>query len=284
MYIVNNSTVFSEDPIHHLGFEKFESDVDTKNLILHLDAPKNTNTFNPDFKHILIDLELPNRFAEPSQRGECLVNESRYDKILTICPETVRLRNSFLKKDLYVYVPFPVCRDHFDQIPNKDIDIIYSGNSIYWLPWLKRHCEGVKGTSYTQKLGKIKRSKISLVHNEFIFNDRHIQGFKDWSLSPDCVELRSSNRASQFKSRVVEAALSKSLLLCKKDDFNIIEDYFTKDSFVYFENEDDLNSKVDDILNNYEQYKAMIDSAYNCALTHRTTEAVYSKVIKSLIF
>jgi len=57
----------------------------------------------------------------------------------------------------------------------------------------------------------------------------------------------------------------------KKDPWNIIEHYYTPDvDFVYFECLDELENKIKGILNNWESYQPMIESAYNKSLNYTT--------------
>ena len=84
----------------------------------------------------------------------------------------------------------------------------------------------------------------------------------------------------QLKSRVFEAAFCRSLILCKRDSFNVIEKYFTPgEEFVYYA-EDKLSETVNEILANYDDYLPMIDKAYNRACAQYTTAAFFEKYLK----
>jgi len=84
----------------------------------------------------------------------------------------------------------------------------------------------------------------------------------------------------QLKSRIFEAAFCRSLILCKKDNFNVIEKYFTPNKeFVYYE-EGKLFEKVNSILGNFEDYLPLIERAYNRAVKEYTTAAFYEKFLK----
>ena len=67
----------------------------------------------------------------------------------------------------------------------------------------------------------------------------------------------------QFKVRTFEIASSKSLLLVKKDPWDLVEDFFEPEKeFIYFENFTELEEIIDDISKNFEKYQPIIDAAF----------------------
>ena len=84
----------------------------------------------------------------------------------------------------------------------------------------------------------------------------------------------------QYKCRAAEAAFCKSLLLVKKDPWNLIEHYFLPDKeFLYYENKNDLEDKLRYILNNYSKFSSVIDNAYKRSLNY-TAKPLFD-IIKS---
>jgi hypothetical protein len=156
-----------------------------------------------------------------------------------------------------------------------------------------------KDVSHMEKLKLISQSKITIVHNLLSFNVLgawHIQntpGFKDnkaFVLIPPKNFLRTilhfflkkEYLVPQQKTRLLEAAFCRSLILCRKDPFNIIEKFFTPDKeFVYYE-EDKLEEKLKDILEHYEKYTEIIENAFNRASREYTTQAFFEKYLKNL--
>ena len=68
----------------------------------------------------------------------------------------------------------------------------------------------------------------------------------------------------QFKGRMWELASTKTLILVKKDPWNIIEETFIPNSdFIYYNNVDEANDIIDDVLINYKKYRDITESAYN---------------------
>ena len=87
--------------------------------------------------------------------------------------------------------------------------------------------------SYPEKLNLIGQSKISVVHN------------------------LCANNTPQLKSRPFESAMCKSLILCKKDEFNFIETWFEPNvDFLYYETNLDLENTINKVISNYNDYQS----------------------------
>ncbi len=93
-------------------------------------------------------------------------------------------------------------------------------------------------------------------------------------------ELFTKNfHVPQLKSRAFEAAVSRSLILCRKDEFNVIERYFTPDKeFLYYE-PGTLEQTIGDILTHYSDYADIIKRAYNRAIRQYTVKAFVKKYL-----
>ena len=86
----------------------------------------------------------------------------------------------------------------------------------------------------------------------------------------------------QLKSRVFEAAFGRSLILCKRDPFNVIERYFEPDKeFIYYD-DTNLESKITEILKNFSKYEKVIDNAYNKAVDNYTVTKFVDTYLKNL--
>jgi spore maturation protein CgeB len=80
-----------------------------------------------------------------------------------------------------------------------------------------------------------------------------------------------------------EGALMGCILLAYKDPYKTIERYFTEgEEFIYFENEDDLNSKIDDILANYDKYKHIGENAQKRVRENYLTKHLAAIMVKDL--
>lgn len=291
MKVINNSTVFKDDPIHNLNFELFEFDKSSEHICLHLDYLKPSSLeLDKNYINILLDLELPNRYLEPSQALESIEQEDRYDYILTICPHVCKNRNAILektnKKCRYIYIAFPTSIANIPMY-KKDIDFIFTGNYIYYLDWIKnktniaiigRHNKhsNMPNCSYRDKLMYTSRAKAAIIHQEFPLRPDQVQKLNSFQYKDSCVVLE--NTVSQQKARLTEAALSKCLLLVKRDPFNLIEDFYPRNSFIYFNNSHELNSLLESVIQNYSKYIDMIEIAYEQAKNLCSTEALRNKI------
>lgn len=279
--IVYNTDIFKEDPLYKFHFEDFHND---ENVIIHLGFNK-SNLFkrSPNEKHILIELEQPNRFLHPSSHQTTYVCESFFDNILTINLEFVKNRNKILNKDLYYHVFFPYSLNYLKNEFIKSNDVIYTGNKDYFnicskinknnLIWV-----GLNGNkhniSYEEKISLTNSSKISISHSIVDFSD--LINFMDTQK-----ETVSHNNGifEQHKARTIEAAFNKSIIVHIDTGQKLIEEFFKEgEDFLYYK-----EGLIDDILNNYEKYKFISENAYNKAINNYTTKHFYDKFIKPLI-
>lgn len=265
--IVKYPNIFSEDPALKIQFSEEINNL-YPNVELHIDVRNFTREEGK--KYICLDFELPNGFVFEGTRNDYINHyEKLYDKIITICPYTVKKRNESLGKQLYEYSYYPSSDnwDHFSE--NKTNDIIYAGSGTDWFltdDILKfnriiinkenRKYSTHSNVSFDEKMKLISQSKIALTHNLISCNHIHnknVDGF--YTIKGDTL--------TQHKSRIIEAARCKTLILCKEDNFNIIEDWFTpNEDFIYY-NDDNFENIVNKILNNYDRYQHIIESAYN---------------------
>jgi spore maturation protein CgeB len=85
----------------------------------------------------------------------------------------------------------------------------------------------------------------------------------------------------QIKSRVFEAAFSKSLILCGYDYWNTIEYFFKPDEdFIYYTSMADLQEKLNEISNNYHKYTHIVENAYKKSINNYTTEKFVERYLK----
>ena len=261
------------DPLRYLKFSenKFE------NISLYLGAQGDIQ-IEPNKINIFYDAEEPNMWFWPDSYRNAILNEQRYQYIFSICPYTSTWRNNLLKSKKYITIPHFINKNYIFE-NEKEFDIIYTGHVNQNQSWIYNFLSPfnyviISGNnlSYIDKMKTVSKSKISLIHNLLFMDSAAVNNIKK---IPNYKENLAFNNIDllicpQIKTRLFEAAASKSLILCKKDPWNVIEDYFTKDEFIYFEN----NPKdiIIDILNNYNTYKPMIERAYLRVINNYTTE------------
>lgn len=292
--ISNFSNNYEEDPVRYFEFENLREIINPNYLLFYGNKPSEKIFEESKFKKILFTLEEqfhpePN-FLDP---GETFKYENFVERILTIVP--TYLHN--LNKREYVFFPFN--EKYIPTETKKKFDICYTGfanisfmNEILNLfpkyeyayvsfrenanfrdyinnpkKYLRKKILPYKynfpnllinfpNLSYLEKLKVVAASKVSLVHNLL------------------------NNGMPQLKSRTFEAAFCKSLILVKKDKFNLIEDWFEEEKhFVYFENNLDFEEKLNYILNNYIEFQFIVDNAFNHASNNYLTKHFVKKYL-----
>ena len=148
---------------------------------------------------------------------------------------------------------------------------------------LKRYMAEYSYIGFRRKMDVISRTKIYLVHNlltpkQFLpnyFSNELTRKHLPWDFNDDPVP--------QQKGRMFEGALMGCILLAYKDPYKTIERYFTEgEEFIYFENEADLNSKIDEILANYDKYRHIGENAQKRVRENYLTKHLAAIMVKDL--
>lgn len=261
-------------------------------------------------KVVRLEFEEPNKF---------FINENfdSYDfdfyKIFTLCPYTAEYLNAHQGCQRRVPIFFPFNDRHTPPVTQKKYDIIYTGH-LHPKPIL-RDIKTIsrfnyrlvsnsshifvtdKSVGYEEKINLISQSRITLVHNLLYPTFSHLRSvwrYPKWQNNLAFSELPTQWEAARFftnkagmvvpqlKSRAFEAAFSRSLILCKRDPFNIIEKYFEPEKeFIYF-NEGALSETVAMILQSYDDYQPVIDRAFERAKKEYTTDAFFHKFLRDI--
>lgn len=186
--------------------------------------------------------------------------------------------------------------------------LIARSHNIGFLSWLKykilkSHKKNKYITdydvSYREKMRLLSETKISLVHGVLwctgknlraVWNTPKIEKNEAFSLIPKKTWFnylwsfvsRKEYIVPQLKTRFVESAATRSLMLCRKDPFNIIERYYTPNvDFIYYE-DGKLKEKIQEILNNWGKYEHIIENSYKKTIREYTTQAFFEKHLKNL--
>ena len=254
--------------------------------------------------NVLLTCEYPQEWLFESNDGLIHMREREFDRILTIEPTLVENRNRQLGMEKYQYVFLPTSAKRVPTNFHKTNDVFFSGHLLgdrYPLhsqiiqPILEKYqnnsrvvsgegASGGSGISYDEKLQANAQSKISIVYNhQIVFEstmDRATQISDTISLGEDTTGNHSHG---QLKYRTFEAFLSKTVVLCYEDSHNLIADWATPgEHFLYYSSAEELDSKIDHVLNHYDDYQDMIESSHKHALENFTTEAFFNKFLKDL--
>jgi spore maturation protein CgeB len=284
---------YLDDPLYYFNFKRFENQTDDFYLFLgDVYNPLLSNEFK-DKPRVVLSLEEPNFCTV----GHHIDTFNTADLILSLCPYT----SETLDNRQFVFFPYPE-----DLIPStfeKEFDIIYSGHyhgnlipkfietiskfNYRFVNYNNSHLVTNVGCSYNEKLKLYSKSKIALIHNLLFPSLSDVPRYKQFTNANQnkAFDLLDYGLMPQIKSRLLEAAFNKSLILCFKDHWKIIEKLFEPDKeFIYFENNEDLKEKINYILNNYDNFKPVVENAFNKAINNYTTQHFFEKFLKPITF
>lgn len=298
---------YMDDPVYNLNLKRFEQDTPDYYLMIGdlYNPPKTDREFDKPL--VIMTLEEPNfctrdLLPDPATGEVRLIGPhvdyfEKASKVLTLCPYTAATTEN--REPIF----FPFNEKHIKTTFNKTFDIIYSGhyhstvvsNFIQTL-----HDGGVDyrvvnsandsfttnpNCSYVDKLELYSQARIALCHNLLFIHPNNVPRYRQFVHAEKNLAFAhlDHNIMPQIKSRVFEAAFNKSVILCLKDPWNIIEMFFEPDTeFVYFEDEVDLLEKVLYIKNNYDEFQPMVERAYHRAINNYTTQHFCEKYLKNI--
>lgn len=312
---------YTQDPTKNFGFERYEQQGNADVALIvagfekiacweHLGLSDDEIKRVKNKKLVRLEFEEPNKFFIGEDFN---LYDHDFYKVLTLCPYTATYLNRLQREPRRVPIFFPFNDSHTPIITEKKYDVIYTGHIVsqpvlndlktisrfnYRLVSNSKHALVTnRGVDYNEKLTLISQSRITLVHNLLYPTFRHLRNiwnYPEWQSNLAFSELpppwrmtrfftnRSAMVVPQLKSRAFEAAFSRSLILCKRDPFNIIEKYFEPEKeFIYFD-EGCLSEAVARILQSYSDYQPVIDRAFERAKKEYTTDAFFHKFLRDI--
>jgi len=274
---------------YHWDLKGYSKESNETVLFYGFNAAANKNLLN-DYSHFkrraYFNNWAPCEFAQP-----VVDDDSFFNEVYSICPYTSRWLNDKEGDNRYRSIFYPYNVKIVPPTLEKKYDVIYHGGvhgqeHVDCLNVMKafnyRYCtmtSYINGTTqamlpfatdvdlnFQEKVNLVAESKISVCYNIIhVFAD-HVPNIKsqiDWEKNEAFSEVGKSNIAPQFKTRIHEAAISRTLNLVMKDKWNIIEEYYKPDEeFVYFEDARDLREKITEITNNWSKYQSIVDRAF----------------------
>lgn len=230
---------------------------------------------------------------EPCDYKRIMGIQHKFIKILTICPFSVEYFNNLYGGNKFQCTFEPMNPKFFPQKEEKIYDVYYTGHFpcpiSFALPIISKFKTCIVsrslntgiGRTYKEKITLNSQSKISIGHGLLMWNNPETK--KLFPTHKAFEHLDEFPFVAQMKTRILEAAVSRSLILMFHDPWNMIESYFEPDvDFVYWYNEKDLEEKIHHILSHYDDYQPMIESAYNKVSTLYTTEQFFKQYLEQL--
>lgn len=293
---------------HYFRLDEFSND-DGKNVLLYgYQNLENNSDFDKvkDYKRkVYLNVTMPTEFCSPQSTDA----DDKFDEVYGICPYTNNWLNDIKQKPKYKTIFYPFSKKDIPITNNKVYDVCYHGG-IHGKTYVEcldiiskfnyrymsmthginelTHKNLYRATNLNltnqQKLSVIASTKISICYNTFPVRDgadlNNIKSRKDWWKNEAFSKVETEKIIPQFKSRFNEAAMAKTLNLIKRDNWNIVEKYYTPDEdFIYFDSNEELKIKIEEILNNWQHYQNIINNAYNKSLNY-TSEALYNIIKK----
>lgn len=234
-------------------------------------------------KRVYLNLEAPCAYCSTTS---CNDDQSYFTHVYTLCPYSSEWLNK-TSNTKFIPIPFPYakkCFEHIDYSSEKIYDVMYMGQllgpehykiidilknynyvhtslSSYPPPYIPTHT----GIHSSVKWDMLSKSKVSIALNLAPIQSHHINyitQYPDWDKNEAFKDLRSGY-IPQFKPRVIESMVCKTLVLVKYDQWNVIENWFTPGQhFLYWYNLEDLFYKLYHIVHNYKSYQPLVDAAY----------------------
>lgn len=285
---VNPGNGLTEDPLYYMHFED------------HVDDARDCYLFMADFydalygddyrdkERVVLTLEEPNFCTSDRPRIVDLHNNA--DQILTLCSYTAELF------DNRTAVFFPFNERYIPNSESKTVDVAYFGSYPTGYNWasyvdnvfskysykIGSYTSGnMQRCSYESKIETLGKSKVAVVHNVCNVYGAHNR-YTDFpgGDSNRALTHLDHNLLPQIKSRTFEAAFSGAVILCQKDHWNVIENFFTPEvDFLYFCDEEDLAKKIDLVLNDYSSFDSIRQNAFDKAVNNYTVKKFVEKFL-----
>jgi len=303
---------YPDDINSRLDFDEFSSKSEESILFVGISCTEQIDpihlAMNTKYS-AYVNLEHPCTLYGPNNSLglDPISQQMMYNQVYTICPYTADWLNSIQSNTKFIPMPYPhnLKYDIYEEERIKKVyDVAYCGlihsdeiasyiRAIspykYFFSTIKEYNRNKTVNNLathdnipnTKKWDVLSTSRASIIQNNLYLNAEQIKIVKNlprWNENKAFSHI-DTGLLPQLKSRTVEAAICKSLMIVKKDPWNVIEHWFEpgKD-FIYFEDPLDLSEKVKDIKANWEKYIPMIENAYQKVKTTYNTKHIFEQI------
>jgi predicted fused transcriptional regulator/phosphomethylpyrimidine kinase len=286
----------------HWNLKKFSND-DNRNVLFYgYNASKNKMFFKKTegYNRLYFNNWAPCEFAQFSVHDlNSLEYEKNFNTIYTICPYSAEWISNMKLGRKYKSIFYPFCESLIPENQEKVYDVIYHGgiHGKEHIDCLKtmskynyRYCTMTSyinnltrfhlpyatnvNLKFKEKINLVAKTKISVCYNLVHVEPRHFEAIKqcrDYKKNQAFSTLGKWEVMPQFKTRMHEAAMSKTLNLVQKDEWNIAELYYEPDKeFIYFTDKKDLDRKITEVLSDWENYSKITENAYKKCMSYTT--------------
>lgn len=277
---------------HHFNLKKFSDDESDDLLVYGYHNAYNNIKHEAEGRKVLFDYWSP---TEVMGR-HTLDYVDNYSEIYTICPFLAAT------SDKYKYCFYPFNEDHAMGAPlQKKTDVMYHGgihgkehldclevmrNFNYDYITKTSHINKMTefnlrfatktDLSFREKLIAVGESKISVCYNLVPISEdqRQIVKHNSGLVNNKAFDHVDDYIVPQFKVRAHEAAFCKTVNLVYRDPWNLMEDFYAKDEFVYFDDKEDLEDKIEEVLEDWDSYEGMRERAFKRSQSYTNREFV----------
>ena len=205
-----------------------------------------------------------------------------FDDVYCVCPFTVKYMNSLYNENKFKYIPYPFT--NYSCTPDWDKEYISSWfggvhgeDHVNGLNEITKHSYKFLtkqqidapivthfNVSTEQKLKEVNECRSSLSFNLLYVSSALLQQNSHFVQGNKEVFSHMHERiAPQFKVRTHEIASVGSLILCKKDPWNLIEDFYNEGiEYVSFSTFEELRELLKDMSVNWDNYSSIAKAGY----------------------
>ena len=300
--------------MHYIGLDAF-SQPDEETVLLYGFNNLLSNELFETIKHyrrkIYFNVTMPTEFCSDHD----IALDNKFDEIYTICPYSVKWLNKIKSTNKYKFIWYPFDPDDIDFTSlnqEKFYDVCYHGgihgdkyvnmlktiskfNYVYMSmthginPLTQQSLSWATHTdlNHREKIDLISQCKMSVCFNNFPVRKEHndlqsIQSQLHWEENETFKCAESHGIWPQIKSRLNEAAATKTLNLVERDPWNIIEHFYEPNKhFIYFDDLNDLQEKIFEISTDWDSYKHIAEASHAHFLNNYTTKILYDRIKKN---
>ena len=240
-----------------------------------------------------------------------------FSNVYNQCPYTANWINSLENSDRFRYIFTPFNKNYIiDKIEGKTNDVLYWGGlhgtdhkdildtikdfdynfltlgPSSWNLWWGRESSLPPISNYTalityQNLQRpfmwqlLRRTKVNVMTNLLYTDDKinnNIRTHQHWEKNEAFAHL-DQYIMPQLKTRPIETAINRCLMVVKKDPWNIQELFFEPNKeFIYYNDKKELQHILEDVKINWKHYEPIVENAFNKAINNYTTEHFIEKI------
>jgi|TARA_R100000234_G_scaffold119768_1_gene103673 hypothetical protein len=311
------------DPVEkHYDFQRFSED-DGQKVLFHgigcLENPRHKAALKHYKKKAFYNLEHPCAWYGSYEYMSKSANMDGYfDKVFTICPYSAKWLNEVQQRNTFVPASIPFNKNYLvSEKEDKVHDVMYWGGihhpthvnfvdsmrrfnynflSLGWQHWaapfrtrqfVQEYAPSIthQNVPRAEMWSLIRKTKINVMANLLYLSESQVEIIKSiegWSKNEAFAHL-DQRILPQYKTRPIECAANRSLMLVKRDPWNINELWFSPDSeFLYFDKDEDLPDMIEEISSNWEKYEHIAENAFKRATQDYTVEGFVQAVERGL--